>query len=519
MEDTPLVTIQNKSISIKDALKLMEQQSKVHIMYQEDLIDKTKRLDLNLKNVTLRNALDAICIPAKLKYEFVDNYVLITRAQNVTIVPVASDKPIVITGIVLDEKSEPLPGVSVRLKETNEGTICDNNGEFRYVLATTVPSQTLIFSFLGYGKKEVVVKDPSQRLVVSLNPVDAELETVVVTGYGNISKGNYTGAATTVKAEDILLAGVASIDEMLQGIVPGMLVQTVTGQVGASPKIRVRGTSTILGNQEPVWVVDGVIQQDPQPFNVDDNTAFSVSEDDIRRLAGNAISWLNPIDIETITVLKDASATAIYGSKAANGVIVITTKKAYVGKISLQYSGDLTIGQRPNYSLYDRMNSKEIMQFSKEMYEERVSYPSQIVPMGYPGLIERLVNKNISETEFVDAYKKMAGQNTDWFDILFRNSVNQAHTISLSGGSEILQNRTSFGYNEMKGEAIGNDMTTFTASTNTTLVLGSKLTASLQLNGTSREVNGFAYGTAPYDYAYNTTRILPAYNDDGSVVS
>jgi TonB-dependent SusC/RagA subfamily outer membrane receptor len=114
---------------------------------------------------------------------------------------------------------------------------------------------------------------------------------------------------------------------------------------------RARGTSTILGNQEPVWVVDGVIQQDPQPFNADDNTAFSVNEDDIRRLAGNAISWLNPHDIETITVLKDASATAIYGSKVANGVIVITTKKAHVGKLSLQYSGDLTVGQRPRASM------------------------------------------------------------------------------------------------------------------------------------------------------------------------
>ena len=150
---------------------------------------------------------------------------------------------------------------------------------------------------------------------------------------------------------NVVMPGVPSIDQMLQGVVPGMLVTNTSGLVGASPKIRVRGTATLLGTQEPVWVVDGVIQRDPQPFNSSDNTNFSADIDDIKQLAGNAISWLNPNDIESITVLKDASATAIYGSKAANGVIVVTTKKAKIGKISVNYSGDFSIGQRPRYGL------------------------------------------------------------------------------------------------------------------------------------------------------------------------
>ena len=326
-------------------------------------------------------------------------------------------------------------------------------------------------------------------------------------------------ASTTVKASDVMMAGVSSIDQMLQGVEPGMLVMNKTGMVGASPKIRVRGTSTLLGSQEPVWVVDGVIQRDPQPFNSEDNTKFSVDADDIRQLAGNAVSWLNPNDIETITVLKDASATAIYGSQAANGVIVITTKKAKVGKISVNYNGDFSIGQRPRYGLYDLMNSAERMQLSKEIYEERREFTngSVVLPIGYEGLLQKLSNKEITHEEMASEYEKMARQNTDWFDILFRNSFNHSHSLGISGGSEKIQNRTSFGFIQENGEAKGNGMTQFTASSNTTINLWDRVTINMLLNGSVREVDGFAYGVDPFNYAYNTSRTIPAYNEDGSL--
>lgn len=148
----------------------------------------------------------------------------------------------------------------------------------------------------------------------------------------------------------------------------------------------------------------------PQPFNMEDNTKFSVDADDIKQLAGNAISWLNPNDIETITVLKDASATAIYGSKAANGVIVITTKKANAGRVAVNYSGNFSIGQRPRYGLYDLMNSQEMMQFSKEIYDERRIYDSPVLPVGYAGLLQKWLNKEITREEMSREYEKMAKQ-------------------------------------------------------------------------------------------------------------
>ncbi len=426
---------------------------------------------------------------------------------------------ITIKGLVKDNNKLPLPGVTILVKidDTSLGAVTETDGTF----AIKVPKRekiTLRFSFVGMKTKEVIWQG-EKLLEVMLEEDIHAMEEVIVTGYGNISKGNYTGAATTVKGEDIIMAGVSSVDQMLQGVIPGMLVMNPTGQVGASPKVRVRGTSTLLGNQEPVWVVDGVIQRDPLPFN-SDNTQFSMDEDDITKLAGNAISWLNPEDIETITVLKDASATAIYGSQAANGVIVITTKKASIGKVVVNYSGDLTIGQRPRYGLYNLMNSAEIMQFHDEFYREKRKYAEggQIVlEDSYQMWINKLQNREITEEEMRAAYKRMAGYNTDWFDILFRNSLNHKHTVSINGGSEKLQNRTSFSFNQQKGEAKGNNQTNFSIVSNTTANLWDKITINLNLKGSIREVDGFAYGVSPFNYAYNTSRAIACFNEDGTL--
>ena len=433
------------------------------------------------------------------------------------IVAPAVQMPVTVCGFVTDRRKSPMPGATVMVKGLTLGTVTDSRGWYK-LSVPHLKDFTLVFSFIGMKEAERKYAGKDTINIILYEDVQA-MDEVVVTGYGNVSKGSYTGASTTVKASDVMMAGVSSIDQMLQGVVPGMLVMNKTGMVGASPKIRVRGTSTLLGSQEPVWVVDGVIQRDPQPFNSEDNTKFSVDADDIRQLAGNAVSWLNPNDIETITVLKDASATAIYGSQAANGVIVITTKKAKVGKISVNYNGDFSIGQRPRYGLYDLMNSAERMQLSKEIYEERREFTngSVVLPIGYEGLLQKLFNKEITHEEMASEYEKMARQNTDWFDILFRNSFNHSHSLGISGGSEKIQNRTSFGFIQENGEAKGNGMTQFTASSNTTINLWDRVTINMLLNGSVREVDGFAYGVDPFNYAYNTSRVIPAYNEDGSL--
>ena len=508
------VTINKTDGPVKEILEEIKRQTNFDFVINAKFITDLGKRTLKVNDVTVDEALLSLLQGTKYKYQIVNNhitFVLENSPQKNT-----GKEIITIKGTVTDANQNTLPGVTILLEGTTIGI--STNLEGSYVLE--IPQQekiVLVYSFMGMKTKRVEYKGQN-TINVTLEEDVVTFEEIVVTGYGNVTKGNSTGASSNVDPEKNMVPN-SSIDQMLQGVVPGMLVTNTSGLVGASPKIRVRGTATLLGTQEPVWVVDGVIQRDPQPFNSNDNTNFSADIDDIKELAGNAISWLNPNDIETITVLKDASATAIYGSKAANGVIVVTTKKAKIGKVSVNYSGDFSIGQRPRYGLYDLMNSQEFMQFSKEIHEERRQYPSGsfVLPIGFRALLEKYLAKEITLDEMNQEYMYLAGRNTDWFKILFRNSFNHSHSIGISGGSDKIQNRTSMSFSQQKGEAKGNDMTSFQATSNTSINFGEKLIINLLLKGSIREVDGFAYGVDPFKYAYNTSRAIPAYNEDGSL--
>ena len=507
---TERLTLKRENASMLDIIRDVERQSRMTFVYSMDAVNSIGNLSIDVKNVLIDSVMNTCLRGTDYTWSMEWNVVVIKRKGET---PAAENQRTVIRGTVTDSQGEKLPGVSIYVKGTTVGVITNDEGAFALELPAS--AKTLVFSFVGMKTREIEITNQTELQVVMEEEM-TEMAEVVVTGYGDVAKGNYTGAAYSVKAEDVLIAGVSTIDQMLQGMVPGMLVMNRTGQVGATPKIRVRGTSTLLGSQEPVWVVDGVIQRDPQPFNSEDNTNFSVDADDIKQLAGNAISWLNPNDIESITVLKDASATAIYGSQAANGVIVITTKKGTTGKAQVSYSGDFSIGQRPRYGLYDLMNSEEIMQLQADIYKERRSYSSSILPIGYAGLLQQLLNKEITFEEMNEEYKRLASLNTNWFDILFRNSFNHSHNISISGGNDKVLNRTSLGYTNERGEAKGNDLNLFTATSNTTVNFGETLMLNLLLKGSIRNVESFAYGVDPFTYAYSTSRAIPAYNEDGS---
>ena len=208
-----------------------------------------------------------------------------------------------------------------------------------------------------------------------------------------------TSSVTSLKAEDIMMPGVSTIDQMLEGHVPGMIFMQNSGQVGASPKLKIRGTTTLLGNQAPLWVVDGVILTDP--VNVDPTT---INDLDFVNLLGNAISGLNPDDIDQIDVLKDASATAIYGPRASNGVIVITTKKGKVGKPAVSYSVSGTYRRRPRYT--DRtvnvMNSQERIDYSRDLIKAKLDIPNPQSWVGYESAYVDYCNGVLTHDEFIE---------------------------------------------------------------------------------------------------------------------
>ena len=426
-----------------------------------------------------------------------------------------------VTGIVVDDMGEPLPGASVVImngKKMEKGTSTGIEGKFKLGVSIYGNDFELVVSYLGSKDKRIKLTKEvlNTMLNIQLVPDDAMLEevTIVEDGYARLPRKDMVGAFTTVKADDIMMPAYQSIDQMLQGKIAGMTVVNSSARVGATPKITIRGTSTILGNTSPLWVVDGVIQEDA--LSIDMSSSIT---GDMKELIGNQISWLNPQDIDNITVLKDASATAIYGSKASNGVIVITTKKGTPGRVNVSYSTNVSVRERPTYDDYDFMNSYERIQFSKEAYEAGVRYQNNPLPQiyTYEGLMAMFNKRMISEEEFSAYLQRLETENTDWFRLLTRNSVSQNHNLSISGGAEKITYNASVGYQSNKGMEIGNENDQLTTRLSISSHINDKLDINVQLNGSVRNSYGYA-GVNPYTYAMNTSRAIPAYESNGDPV-
>lgn len=233
----------------------------------------------------------------------------------------------------------------------------------------------------------------------------------------------------------------------------------------------------------------------------------------IRDFVGTAISWLNPNDIDNIVVLKDASATAIYGVKAANGVIVITTKKGERGRMSLSYSGNYSTSAKLSYKGMELMNSKQRVDASREAYDKGCVFPREDV-VGYTALRLAYQRNEISFEKFNEEVKKLETNNTDWFDILFQMPFSHSHSISVSGGTDKTTYRASFGMNSQSNTAKGNSQTSYTGNVNVNSIFWDQLNISFTMSGSTAKTKAFA-GTDPYNYASKTNRAIPCYNEDG----
>ena len=419
-------TFSFKHVPISTVYLHIEKNSDYSFVYNTQEVQRIGLKDYKFENASIREILDYCLKGTDLTYEIRDKHIIIHRDYQKK----GLEEMVVVRGKVVGADDVVLPGVTVLLKGTVTGVTTDAEG--KYSIFVPKKGATLIFSFVGMKTKEVVCGDKREINVTLEEDVQA-MEEVVVTGYQTLRKSDVVGSVTTVKASDIMMPAYTSIDQMLQGRVAGMMVMNTSSRVGTSPKIRIRGTSTILGNQDPLWVVDGVIQPDPLPLNQND-----MMVDDLKNILGNQISWLNPADIETITVLKDASATAIYGSKAANGVIVITTKRGQTDRMTVNYNGTFSFRIRPHYGLFNLMNSEERIQFSQEAFAAGAVY--QNVPVEslntYEGIMTLFYAKQISKEEAEMAIQRLGQTNTDWFKLLTRNSFSHNHNLSISGGRE-----------------------------------------------------------------------------------
>ena len=344
-----------------------------------------------------------------------------------------------VSGTVVDENNEPVIGASV-VQQSNpkNGVATDFDGHF----TLNVPTGTKIkVTYVGYEDAIVVAK---AGMTITLNPKGEMLGEVVVTGYQKVDKRLFTGATQSVDAEKSKLSGVADVSRGLEGRASGVQVQNVSGTFGTAPKIRVRGATSIYGSSKPLWVVDGVVLEDNVDISADD-----LSSGDANTLIASAVAGLNADDIESFQILKDGSATSIYGAKANAGVIVITTKTGRKGQSSISYTGEFTYRLKPNYRDFNICNSQEQMSILREMEQKGWLEYANLVNSTTSGIYGQmytlmdtydpgtgtygLPNTQNARNQYL---REAEMRNTNWFDLLFNNNILQTHSVSVSGGSD-----------------------------------------------------------------------------------
>lgn len=507
------VTLNMQNAPLERVVEEIKKQTGLNFLYTARLFQGSQSVNVRAINERWEAVMDRVLRPQNFTYNIKNGIVVITKHTTTSSTNTSFSTPLMaIKGKVVDTKGQPIVGVTLFSQETSRGTTTDNTGNF--ILYLPKDATSFQASFVGMQTQYIRIDSAKEQYRIVMQENIGEIDDVVVTGYQTINRTDMVGSYSMVKADDIKIGAYSTIDKMLQGQIAGMTVLNTSNRVGSSPSIEIRGTSTFLGNTSPLWVVDGIIQ--PEPLNLEGNASLM---NELRTIIGNQVSWLNPADIETITVLKDASATAIYGSKASNGVIVITTKKVTPDRVSVNYNGSVSITNQPNYGMFNMMNSQERIQITDEAINNGVRYTFEPLKQWntYEGIIKMMNESDISEEEYIARRRALETGNTDWLKLLTRRAISHNHNISVSGGSSKNNYRVSLGYTKENGQEIGNDHERYVANVSLTNTLHQNLRLNAYMNGSVSNTSTFAPGVGPFDYAISTSRAIPAYETDGSL--
>ncbi|WP_456462503.1 SusC/RagA family TonB-linked outer membrane protein [Reichenbachiella sp.] len=439
-----------------------------------------------------------------------------------------------ISGKVVDPSGEPMVGVSVVIENTTNGSITDLDGNFS-LTATT--GDVLVVRMLGMKEQKIKVTSTNQKFQIKLEEESVALQEVVVNGFQEVDRKLFTGASENLKMDDIKVDGIVDVSRVLEGRVAGVNVDNVSGTFGSSPKIRIRGNASINGNNQPLFVVDGVILEDLSNVNTDDFISGNANT-----LISSSIANINPDDIESFQILKDASATAIYGARAANGVIVITTKRGKSGALRVNYSGNYSVKIRPTYSQFSLLNSAEEMSVYREMTQKGLIDITTSVRAQNYGAMGKMYSKiarheipwgaggGLNE-QFLNQYENA---NTDWFDVLFRDyGLQQQHSLSFTSGTDKSNSYYSISYLNDAGQTIADKVQRLTASSRNTYFLSDIFTFGLKLSASYRDqtvpgtrnrefdpITGKysrSFDINPLSYALNTSRSIRPYDENGEL--
>lgn len=399
-----LVSLDLSDVSVEQFVKAIKQQTEQRFMYNSKLVNKAGKVSVKVKDMELEEVLKMVLEKVNLEFEFYNNVILIRAKEEVS----AAQQKRLIKGSVKDDKGLPLPGVTVLVKGTVTGVATDIDGKFELKCDTDVPV-VLVFSFVGMKNKEITVGQQQQEVNVVLESEAENLDEVIVTGYQKISKERATGSFSVVTAKDYKGKMETDIMSRIEGL--------VTGLVNYNKQVSIRGVSTVYGNRDPLYVVDGV------PYE-------------------GKIEAINPADVENISVLKDATAASIYGARAANGVIVITTRAGKSGKTRITYDGSVKFKPLPDLDYLKLMNSSQLVDLQVEGFEYYHSPYATLPKRRSLGEVEELLymaeQGQVGETELqqkLDVYRNSNNKN-QVKDEFLRTSITHQHNLSLTGGTE-----------------------------------------------------------------------------------
>jgi TonB-linked SusC/RagA family outer membrane protein len=541
-----IISIELKNVVLKEALDKIGSTAKVYFVHTNNDVLLKNKVSVSAHNQTVGDVLKKILSPYALSYIVVDDRIIVRPesngsgrpVSNATGAPAAATSDITIKGVVTSEKGVPLAGVSIIVKGTSRGVATNEKGEFE--LKNISNDAVLVFTVTGYGTEEIKVSNHNDGFIqVKLKEEATNMDQVVVTGYQNVDKKKFSGSSVRLKMDDIKMDGTTDVSRMLEGRAAGVSVQNVSGTFGTAPKVRIRGATSINGDNKPLWVVDGVVLEDIVNISND-----QLSSGDPTTLLGSAVAGLNANDIESFDILKDASATALYGARAMNGVVVITTKKGRVGRTAVAYTGNYSTQFKPTYNDYNIMNSAQQMSVLAEL-ERKGILSSNLLDRSNIGVYGKMYEK-LSEVDANGRFALMnttpakkafllryAKANTDWFDLLFRNNFMQEHSLSISSGTDKTQSYFSTSYYGDNGWTIADKVSRYTLNYRNNYKFNDKLSAGFATVGSVRRqkapgsltrsgnpVEGTFdrdFDINPFSYALNTSRTLTAYDEKGNL--
>ncbi|MFT3750130.1 MAG: TonB-dependent receptor [Agriterribacter sp.] len=408
------ISLKLEKVKLKTVFKSIEEQGDFRFVYKDQLLKEAQLISIDVQNASLTEVMDKVLQNTRLTYRRLSEQLIVIVGDKATenILAVAA---IPVTGKVINEKGEALPGVSVLEKGTNNGTTTRSDGSF--TLDVSSAKAILVFTYVGFKKIEIAANDPDQLANVILAAEDNGLSEVVVIGYGTAKKSDLTGAVAVVKADKLMDMPVPNITQALQGKVAGVDVSVNSNAPGAGAKVRVRGLGSINSSLDPLYVVDGVAGVD-----------------------GNS---LNPNDIASIEVLKDASSTAIYGARGANGVIMITTKRGRSGGSKVTYDGNVNVAQL--YRHLPALNSDEFI----EVYNTSFANGQKYDPNGAVWAPPKALN-HLNYPLLFDANDKPL-YNTNWESEVYKPALSHNHQLNFQGGTDKTLYSVSLGYLNQDG--------------------------------------------------------------------